>query len=848
MGCNYMELVCCSYFIEYRDWHAIMEGPITDEERHHIGLIRLLAEKGSRTKVPKKYADSVRWIAKAPSDESAVKHYRRAMEASGGGFGSWVASKAADLHSKVKAAAAKVASTASKVATAVKNVVSGATGPLRLDYPPTVRNLLSAIGQHTVRHILVGRAALGAPMQKVLNLISLGKWNQVKASMPYDDIFHLFIVATLDDDSQYLIEKNEVIDIRPYTGEESKRKFFETHPIQILQPFTLDTMLQNTERYMTPQRYFVYNAWNNNCQVFVSSVMKANASKGLIAYNQNLDEWVKQNTDQITTGMGPLIQRLGNTVTNMAHRFNIMVHGRGFDPVHVLRLHHWSSNPTLDKLDKLGKGEIKVMQHMFKLLPAHMRTKHVQAIIEATTPEEAKKAIRSSDLSGGVPNITGHTYDIHELINSFREDKQQKSAASRDFDPEDDNPVRFVDTKGVAGSQKVRGLLSSMPVHAMVALDRRLFNGSTPRVNYWWTDPTETHIDVHVNPDEVFRSAEAINGKLTGGALVHLNNPDRPAALIVAPNVGAMSGLEGSWLPDDLLSGLTSTEEESGIIDPRAQSDIRSNLVSGDTTSIPNSGYMNVIMSPDASDQGGGFLGWLASKARGAWHGITHVADKVGSAVTNLGKDALGVAKDVYSKGKEVYDTAKDVVQKVTSAIPAPIKDFVSNVVLPAVAPEAYLADEAVSAATGVDPINDLLGTNDNNNNEDDEPPPSPAPSPPPAPAPNPPTPPPSPKKPTSAPARPSAPLAALPLASSAVVPARTTDEVARAVRAALQKYTAPAPHPWADSIPPSTTMGYPEPDYAPQFPPPPRYYHPYAYAPPPPPPPPSPYYSGYYY
>jgi hypothetical protein len=124
--------------------------------------------------------------------------------------------------------------------------------------------------------------------------------------------------------------------------------------------------------------------------------------------------------------------------------------------------------------------------------------------------------------------------------------------------------------------------------------------------------------------------------------------------------------------------------------------------------------------------QGGSF--W-----KNAWHSFTNTVGNVGRAVAHAGEAALDGVKGVVSTGIHAFNDAKGAVEKVVDMIPAPIRDAVTNYVLPAVAPELYAADQVYDAATGDDPIADITDTNGDENPPASPPPSSPAPpSPPP--------------------------------------------------------------------------------------------------------------------
>lgn len=78
--------------------------------------------------------------------------------------------------------------------------------------------------------------------------------------------------------NKIIIEKNEVVTIEPLSQSASIKpttEFF-TVPSHLLQNITLDILINNTKKYMGDKRFYDYEAFTNNCQMFIESILKAN--------------------------------------------------------------------------------------------------------------------------------------------------------------------------------------------------------------------------------------------------------------------------------------------------------------------------------------------------------------------------------------------------------------------------------------------------------------------------------------------------------------------------------------------------------------------------------------------
>jgi hypothetical protein len=70
--------------------------------------------------------------------------------------------------------------------------------------PQNVKNALSKIGYNKITTARLGRTPVQAVIQGALKVI---------ASIPYDDLFHLFIELTLDNGQKWILEKIERINL-----------------------------------------------------------------------------------------------------------------------------------------------------------------------------------------------------------------------------------------------------------------------------------------------------------------------------------------------------------------------------------------------------------------------------------------------------------------------------------------------------------------------------------------------------------------------------------------------------------------------------------------------------------
>lgn len=195
----------------------------------------------------------------------------------------------------------------------IKAVVYG-----RDNYPPKVRDIIDKVGNKTIKSITIKRTPVDGLLTGALSVFSLGKFGK-RLEKNFDELFHLFIDITLDDNSRVSLEKNEVInmDINSKNRPKTESKIVYNVP-----QITINELLNNTQQYMD-NRYFIYDAKNNNCQDFIMSVFKSNNIGNEEDYN-----FIKQDTDQLFKNL-PYLKKIAHAVTNIGAVANVITTGAG---------------------------------------------------------------------------------------------------------------------------------------------------------------------------------------------------------------------------------------------------------------------------------------------------------------------------------------------------------------------------------------------------------------------------------------------------------------------------------------------------------------------------------------
>ena len=182
---------------------------------------------------------------------------------------------------------------------------------------PQVREFLARYGDMQIKEMRVCRKPIQKVLDIILNVFSFNEWQRRKRDLHYDQVFHLYILVKLSDNKTYLLEKNEVVTMKSYKPESGT----DCVPITISNDLTLFQLIKKGEEFQGNDKFWLYNAKSNNCQVFVMMVLL-----GSRLGNDDVYTFVKQNTDYLVNG---ILERISNVATDVAMRLHALIYGQG---------------------------------------------------------------------------------------------------------------------------------------------------------------------------------------------------------------------------------------------------------------------------------------------------------------------------------------------------------------------------------------------------------------------------------------------------------------------------------------------------------------------------------------
>lgn len=204
-----------------------------------------------------------------------------------------------------------------EIITRAKAFITGA----RKSAPPVIKELLSKYGDNKILTIKVCREPIQSLIRKALNVISFGQFEKNLSKYIYDDLFHLYLVLTIENGDKVidiLMEKNQTVNVK--INSKPVGDCFIV-PYNSSSNLTINKLITNGEK-LQGDTYWVWSV-DNNCQVFVMNTLK-----GSNLYTSKLNDFVLQCASCVINGK---LKSLANGVVDFASRADILLHGKGIN-------------------------------------------------------------------------------------------------------------------------------------------------------------------------------------------------------------------------------------------------------------------------------------------------------------------------------------------------------------------------------------------------------------------------------------------------------------------------------------------------------------------------------------
>lgn len=178
-------------------------------------------------------------------------------------------------------------------------------------------------GSKKIVKVEVGRKPIASGVSAALNVLSLGKLSKVKKELGYDNIYHNYMVVTLDDGRQFKIEKNHIVESSPYNRKKDKKDALYDVPVK--GEVNLEQFIQKAEG--KDKQFWGYDPNSRNCQKFVADMIHNNELTPEDPVTAKAIE--PQDSEKLLGTLPSSLQSLPKKVTDLAGTLDRVVHGDG---------------------------------------------------------------------------------------------------------------------------------------------------------------------------------------------------------------------------------------------------------------------------------------------------------------------------------------------------------------------------------------------------------------------------------------------------------------------------------------------------------------------------------------
>jgi hypothetical protein len=188
----------------------------------------------------------------------------------------------------------------------------------RTDYPNDQKQLIQKYGDKNINNILIGRTPLPSLINNAINIATLGSFQKTLNRSPYDKLYHLFTILTLEDNTKILLEKNQAINMKVVGNYNPPKTDYIT--VNVTHQVNFSQLLENTKQALGG-KYFIYNAQTNNCQDFILNMLRSNN-----LLTQDATNFIKQDIETLFKKFNNA-SAVMNTFTNIGTAADILMKG-----------------------------------------------------------------------------------------------------------------------------------------------------------------------------------------------------------------------------------------------------------------------------------------------------------------------------------------------------------------------------------------------------------------------------------------------------------------------------------------------------------------------------------------
>ena len=192
--------------------------------------------------------------------------------------------------------------------------------PYLNSFTNATQQVINQYGNNKVIGFYIRRTPVKDVVMGLVNLVTMGEFDELKKEAKFDKMFHLGLEVEINDNGamkHILMEKNERIDLVVNKPVEPLTEYFKVYFDSTQSDLTINDLLSNALKCMGERNFFDYDAFTNNCQVFVMKLLQCSNIE-----DNGYTNFVLQNVEEIAQKLPKGEQNLMRAFTTLGAVFS----------------------------------------------------------------------------------------------------------------------------------------------------------------------------------------------------------------------------------------------------------------------------------------------------------------------------------------------------------------------------------------------------------------------------------------------------------------------------------------------------------------------------------------------
>ena len=193
----------------------------------------------------------------------------------------------------------------------VDRVINTMSGP-RVNWSPPAQKTLDANRDRVITGLTIDRKKVDDNLNTALNVVSGNQWNTARSANNLNDVYHVSLRVFLQGPLILRVEKLAVVTLTELNTNNQTANVDSSQAVPSPCHCTFGVFMDNARKAAGDDKFFLYDAFDNNCQDFVLNLLQSNNC--LDAASQT---FLKQDFSKVVAAQPGYLQGVAHTLTDL---------------------------------------------------------------------------------------------------------------------------------------------------------------------------------------------------------------------------------------------------------------------------------------------------------------------------------------------------------------------------------------------------------------------------------------------------------------------------------------------------------------------------------------------------